>query len=82
MGGQGCAAGLAEAGEDVDDAGGEAGLLNELGEAEAGEGCLLGELEDDGAAGGEGGAELQAAMRRGKFQGMIWATTPMGSRTV
>jgi hypothetical protein len=28
------------------------------------------------------GASFQAAMSRGKFQGMICATTPMGSRTV
>ncbi len=49
---------FAEAGEDVDDAFGEAGFVDEFGEAEAGHRGLLGELEDDGAAGGERGAEL------------------------
>ena len=57
---------FAESGEDVDDALGEAGFVDELGEAEAGHRGLLGELEDDGAAGGEGGAELPGGHQQGE----------------
>ena len=49
---------FAESGEDVDDAFGEAGFVDEFGEAQAGHRRLLGELEHDGAAGGESRAEL------------------------
>ena len=28
------------------------------------------------------GASFQAAIRKGKFQGTIWPTTPMGSRRI
>lgn len=57
---------LAEARDDVDDAGGEAGLLDELGEHETGEGRLLGRLEDDGVAGGQGGADLPRQHEQGE----------------
>jgi len=69
VGGEWGAAGLAEAGEDIDDAGGEAGLDDELGETEATEGGLLGELENDGAAGGEGGTELPGGHEQGEVPG-------------
>ena len=51
-------AGLAVAGEDVDDAVGEAGLEGELAEAQGGERRLLGGLQDQRAAGGERRGDL------------------------
>ena len=53
-------AGLAEAGDDVDDAVRDAGFEGELADAQRGERRLLGGLEDDGAAAGEGGRQLPA----------------------
>ena len=44
--------------DDIDDAFGDAGAYGELGEREGREGCLAGGLADDGAAGGEGGADF------------------------
>ena len=44
--------------DDVHDAVGESGFLDQLGEAQGGERSLLGRLEDDGAAGGERRREL------------------------
>ena len=52
------AGGGAVAGKQVDDAIGEAGFLDEFGNAQRGERSLLGGLHDDGAAGGERGAEF------------------------
>ena len=69
VGGERGSAGLAEAGEDVDDASGEACLLDELSEAKAGERGLLGELQDDGAAGCERGAELPGGHEKGEVPG-------------
>ncbi len=51
-------AGLAVAGEDVEHAGREAGLERELAEAQRGQRRLLGGLEDQRAAGGEGRGDL------------------------
>lgn len=48
----------AEAGNSVDDTGGDAGLLDEVADVERREGGELGGLHDDGAAGGERGADL------------------------
>ena len=47
------AAGLARAGDDVDDAGRQVGLLADVGEEQRGERRGLGRLEHDGVAGGE-----------------------------
>ena len=44
--------------DEVEDTSGEAGLVNELGHEEGGEGGELGGLEDDRAAGRECGADL------------------------
>ena len=68
----------AEAVDDVEDAGGQE-VADELHQDEDGDGGLLGGLEDDAVAGGEGRGELPAAISSGKFQGMIWPTTPSGS---
>jgi len=74
--------GFAVAVEDVDDAVGEAGLQGELGQLDAGDRGLLGQLHDDGVAAGEGGPHFQASIISGKFQGMICPTTPTGCRSV
>lgn len=63
------AGGGAVAGDDVDDAVGDAGFLGEAGHAEAGEGRLLGGLHDDGAAGGEGGAPFPGHHEHGEIPG-------------
>jgi hypothetical protein len=41
MGGEGCTSHFTETGDDVDDACGDAGLLDEGGGVEGGEGCLF-----------------------------------------
>ncbi len=53
------ARGVAVAGNDVDDAGGHARLIEEVGKAQRGERGLLGGLEDHGAAGGQRRADLE-----------------------
>ncbi len=58
MRGEGGTSDLAETGDDVQDTGGEASLLNKLGEHQAGKGGLLGGLEDDAVAGGQRRANL------------------------
>eukprot|EP00760_Papus_ankaliazontas_P027766 PhM_4_TR3439/c0_g1_i2/m.94172 len=58
VGGQGSARGGAVAGHNVDDAGGVAGLVHKLGEAQGGERRLLGGLKDDAAAARERGRKL------------------------
>ncbi len=73
------ARGLAEARDDVDDAVRQAGFEQQFAEPQGGKRGLLGYLENDGAARGEGGASFQAAIGSGKFQRMIWTTTPIGS---
>jgi hypothetical protein len=49
---------LARAGDDVHDAGGQVGLLQDLGEDQRAERRGLGRLQHDGVAGGEGGRDL------------------------
>lgn len=58
VGGDGGTGGPSEARDDVDDAWGEAGLLDKLCCHEGGEGCLLGGLQDDGVTRRQGGAQL------------------------
>ena len=67
-----CAGDRAGAGDDVDDAGGGAGLGERLGEEERGERGDLGGLEDDRVAGGDGGQDLP----RGHLQRVV----PRGDR--
>ena len=55
---QAVAGGLAQAGDEVEHAGREARLGDEVGEAERGQRGLLGGLEDERAAGGERGRDL------------------------
>ncbi len=57
---EGAADAFAGAGEDVDDAGGKAGLLGELGDFEGGGGGALVRFHHDGVAGDERGADLAA----------------------
>ena len=51
-------------GQDVEDAGGQAGLVEDLGEAQRGQRRRVGGLGHDRVAGQEGGAELVAQQRR------------------
>ncbi|GAB3853727.1 hypothetical protein GCM10027610_084110 [Dactylosporangium cerinum] len=74
--------GVTEAGQDVHDAGGHAGLEQELTEAQGGQRGLLGRLEDDGVARGDGRDDLEAGHQQGKFHGTMPATTPTASRRV
>ena len=67
--GNGSARRLAKAGQDVDDAGREAGFFDELGCKEAGQRCLLGGLEDNGVAAGDGGANLPGPHDDGEVPG-------------
>ena len=57
------------AGDDVEDAGGNAGALGELGQREGGEGGLGARVDDDGAAGGERGGGLAGDHRGGEVPG-------------
>jgi len=57
---------LAEAGEDVDDAWWETGLLDELGGVERTERGLFGGLDDDGIAAGDGWADLPCPHKKGE----------------
>lgn len=58
MRGDGRTGDLTEPGDDVDDAWGETGLFDEIAHVECGEGGLLGGLEDDGVAAGDGGTDF------------------------
>ena len=69
VGGDGGAGDLAEAGEDVDDTGWEASLFDELGGVEGAERGLLGGLEDDDVAAGDGGADLPGPHEEGEVPG-------------
>lgn len=60
---------LAEAGDEVEDTGGEAGLLDEVGEDETRQGRLLGRLHDNGVAGGQGRADLPGKHEQGEVPG-------------
>ena len=69
VGGDGGASDLAEAGDDVEDTSGEAGLLDEVGKDKGGQRGLLGSLHDDGVAGGQGGADLPGEHEDGEVPG-------------
>jgi hypothetical protein len=69
----------AEAGDDVDDAGREARLFEQLDELERRGGGELGGLDHHRVAGGERRRELPASSSSGEFHGVIAATTPSGS---
>lgn len=56
--GEGGTSGLSETGDDVDDSGREASLLDQLGGEQGGQRGLLGGLEDNGVTGGDGWANL------------------------
>ena len=58
MGGDGSTGDLAEAAEQVEDTGGEAGLLDELGEDKSRERGLLSSLHDNNVSGRKGGTNL------------------------
>ena len=73
---QGLAGVGAEAGEDVEHPGGHARLVGDPGQAEGGEGGLLGGLEDDGAARREGGRDLLAGHEQGVVPGHDQAADP------
>jgi hypothetical protein len=72
---------LAEARQDVDHARGTPASSRSSPSRSARQRGLVGRLEHDGAARREG-PSFQAAISSGKFQGMIWPTTPTGSRSV
>jgi hypothetical protein len=59
----------APAGDDVENAAGQTGLLEDMGEGEHGKGRLLGGLDDDRAAGGDRGGDLPGAHRGGEVPG-------------
>jgi hypothetical protein len=82
VGREGGAGRLAEPGDNVDHTVGKSGLGHDLGQVEGRQWRLLGRLEDDRFPVARAGPSFQAAMRSGKFHGMIWPTTPIGSRNV
>ena len=65
---------LAEAGDDVDDAG-RAGFLNQFAKAQRGEGCLLGGLGTT-VQPVASAAPVSSRHEQRKFHGMICPTTP------
>lgn len=67
--GDGGARHLSKAGDDVDHARGEAGLLDEGGGHQGGEGRLLGRLEDDRVPRGDGRADLPCPHEQGEVPG-------------
>jgi hypothetical protein len=71
---------LAEACDDVDHAVRNPGFLDQLRKAESGV-CSAG-LSMIVQPAASAGAIFQAAIISGKFQGIIWPTTPTGSRSV
>ena len=78
-----CGAGrLAIPRDNVDNTVGESGLGHDLGQIEGRQWRLFGRLEDDRVPVARAGPSFQAAMSSGKFHGMIWPTTPMGSLKV
>ena len=66
---EGGAGDLAEAGQQVVDTGGEAGLLDEVGEDEGRQRRLLGSLHDDGVASGQRRANLPREHEEGEVPG-------------
>ena len=57
------------AGDDIDDAGRQAGFGEDFGEAEGAEAGLGRGFDDDGVAGGEGGGDLPGQHEEGKIPG-------------
>ena len=82
MGGQRGAGRFAVTGNDVHDAIGNTGFLNEFAQAKSRKRSLFGRLQHHGASRRQSRAQLPAAISSGKFQGMICPTTPTGSRSV
>lgn len=81
MGGEGSAGDLAEAREDVDDAGGETGFLDEGGGVEGAEGGLFCGFEDDDVAAGDGGADFPCPHQEGEVPGDdLGADADLGNR--
>ena len=74
------AGGLAEAGDDVDHPVGEAGLHRQLAQTEAVSGVCSAGFRTIVQPAASAGPHFQATISIGKFQGMIWPTTPTGSR--
>ena len=60
---------FAVAGDDIDDAFGDASFLADFGEEEGGEGGEFGGFEDDGVAHGEGGGDLPTQHEEGEVPG-------------
>ena len=58
--------GLTETRDDVDDTGGEAGLLDQLSGDQGGERGLFGGLEDDAVSGSDGGSDLPCPHEEGE----------------
>lgn len=67
--GNGGTSSLAKAGKQVEDTSREAGLLDELGENEGGEGSLLSSLHDDTVTGSQGRANLPGEHEQGEVPG-------------
>lgn len=67
--GNGSTGSLAETRDDVDDSWREAGLLDELCGNQAGQGSLLGSLQDDGVTRGQGRAQLPRPHEQGEVPG-------------
>ncbi len=71
--------GRAEAGDDIDDAGRKAGLMNQPGEFEQRRRPVFRRLHNHGAAGRKRRADLAAERKSWLFHGTTMATTPIGS---
>jgi hypothetical protein len=76
--GEGGTGGTTEAGDDVDDTGGEASLLDQLGDVETRQGGLLGGLQDNCVAGGGGRSDLPGPHEQGEVPGDNLATDTDG----
>ena len=75
-------AGLALAGDDVDDALGEAGLEHQLAQPSAESGVCSAGFSTAVQPAASAGATFETAIMSGKFHGTIRPATPTGSRTV
>src|SRR5580700_4616170 len=82
MGRERCPGSLAEPGQDVDDAVREAGFLDHWPRRDALSGVCSAGFRTMVQPAASAGAIFQAAIISGKFHGMIWPTTPTGSRKV
>ena len=77
--GEGGAGGRAVAGHDVDDAVGEAGFLGSSPTRSAVSGVCSAGFSTTVQPVARAGPHFHACISSGKFQGMIWPTTPTGS---